>query len=67
MKGDLIKKIESLPEDFQKEVEHFVDFLKIKASEETVPLKTRKAGFAKGMFVMKDGFDDPLEDFKDYQ
>lgn len=67
MSSDLIKKIESLPEDLQEEVEHFVDFLKQKSNEATRILKTRKAGFAKGTFIMKEGFDDPLEDFKDYQ
>lgn len=67
MKNDLIKKIESLPESLQKEVEHFVDFLKTKENEEGDLVKTRKAGFAKGMFVIKEGFDEPLEDFKDYQ
>lgn len=67
MKSDLIKKIESLPEDFQKEVEHFVDFLTTKTTEDSTMARTRKAGFAKGIFVIKEGFDDPLHDFKDYQ
>lgn len=67
MENDLISKIESLPESLRKEVEDFIDFLKAKKSEETICDKTRKAGFAKGMFVIKEGFDDPLEDFKDYQ
>lgn len=67
MENDLISKIESLPESLRKEVEDFIDFLKAKKSEETVFGKTREAGFAKGMFVIKEGFDDPLEDFKDYQ
>lgn len=67
MKNDLIKKIESLPGELQKEVEDFVEFLKLKVNEEPVQQPTRKAGFAKGLFVVKEGFDDPVQDFKDYQ
>ncbi|MFT3949435.1 MAG: DUF2281 domain-containing protein [Agriterribacter sp.] len=67
MENDLIRKIESLPEALQKEVEDFVDFLKSKRHEENTLNKPRKAGFAKGMFAIKEGFDDPIEDFKDYQ
>lgn len=67
MKSDLIKKIESLPKNLQKEVENFIEYLKLKDESENALIKTRKAGFAKGMFTIKEGFDDPLEDFKDYQ
>lgn len=67
MKSDLIKKIEALPENLQKEVESFIECLKLKADGGGSLLKIRKAGFAKGMFTIKEGFDDPLEDFKDYQ
>ena len=31
------------------------------------PPRRRLAGFAKGMFEMRDDFNDPLEDFADYQ
>jgi len=46
----------------------FIEFLEQKypddnQSAEKPPLK---AGFMKGTFVMKEGFDDPLEDFKEY-
>ena len=67
MNSDLTKKIESLPEVLRKEVEDFVDFLNQKAKESPGIVKIRKAGFAKNMFLIKDGFDDPLEDFKAYQ
>ncbi|HTN07010.1 type II toxin-antitoxin system VapB family antitoxin [Agriterribacter sp.] len=67
MKSDLIKKIESLPKNIQKEVENFIEYLKLKDESGNALIKTRKAGFAKGMFIIKEGFDDPLEDFKDYQ
>ncbi len=67
MKNDLLKKIESLPKGLQKEVEDFVEFLQLKAENEANISKTRKAGFAKGTFIIKEGFDDPLEDFKEYR
>lgn len=42
----------------------FIEFLeqKAKKANKAVP----KFGSAKGMFVMHDDFDEPLEDFKDY-
>lgn len=61
----LYKKLASLPENLKKEVADFIDFLKtknIKSSERNKPI----FGSAKGMFVMKPDFDEPLEDFKDY-
>ena len=43
-------------------MEHFVEFLKNK--QNVKPLKKeREFGGAKGLFVIKDGFDDPIEDF----
>ena len=34
--------------------------------KDNTDIKKRKAGFAKGTFVMSDDFNAPLEDFKDY-
>jgi hypothetical protein len=31
------------------------------------PLKTRKFGLAKGDYLMREDFDEPLDDFNDYQ
>ena len=42
MKSDLIKKIESLPENLQKEVESFIECLKLKADGGGSLLKIRK-------------------------
>ena len=47
-----------------KEVDDFVEFLKSKEKKEKV--KERKFGCAKGLIVMHDDFDAPLEDFKEY-
>lgn len=65
----LIKKIHTLPESLKQEVLHFVQFLKQKQNVENEtekPRKKRKAGSAKGKYVMADDFDEPLEDFAEY-
>ncbi len=59
----LITKISSLPPSLLKEVNDFVDFLKSKKKNN---IKERKFGCAKGMILMHDDFDAPLEDFKEY-
>ena len=61
----LLTEISSLPSDMKKEVQDFVEFLKTKARKRK-PAKQRQFGAAKGFFVMRDDFDEPLEDFKDY-
>ena len=68
MKDQLIlEKVKKLQPAQQEEVLDFIEFLAQKyhdasPSAEKPPLK---AGFIKGTFVMKEGFDDPLKDFKD--
>ncbi|MDQ3087265.1 MAG: DUF2281 domain-containing protein [Acidobacteriota bacterium] len=65
----LIQEIHTLPENLKLEVLHFIQSLKQKQTEKTElekPRKKRKAGSAKGMFVMADDFDEPLEDFAEY-
>ncbi len=65
----LIQEIHTLPENLKLEVLHFIQSLKQKQTEKTElekPRKKRKAGSAKGMFVMADDFDEPREDFAEY-
>lgn len=67
----LIDEIHTLPENLKQEVLHFVQFLKQKQNietENTQPEKKRerKFGSAKGMFIMTEAFDEPLEDFAEY-
>ncbi len=64
----LIQEIQTLPESLKQEVLHFVQFLKQKQADKIEAKKPRKrqAGSAKGMFVMADDFDEPLEDFAEY-
>jgi len=47
-----------------KEVDDFVEFLKTKQKKDKI--KERKFGCAKGLIVMHEDFDAPLEDFKEY-
>jgi Protein of unknown function (DUF2281) len=62
----LFEKIEKLPPEKQAELDKIVDELLA-----SIPKKEEinKSGFGalKGMFVMSDDFDEPLEDFKDYE
>ncbi len=65
----LIQDYHSLSDNLKQEVIHFVQFLKQKQTAEVEtpkPRKKRQAGSAKGMFVMTDAFDEPLEDFAEY-
>ena len=58
-------KLASLPDDLKAEVADFIDFLLSKAKKKQKKNKP-KFGSAKGMFVIKPGFDEPLDDFKEY-
>lgn len=60
----LYTKISSFPNHLKLEVIDFIDFLKSKEKKEKV--KERKFGCAKGLILMHDDFDAPLEDFKEY-
>ncbi len=55
-------KLSTLPDPLKKEIDDFVDFLKMKVVEKK-STKIRKAGLAKGLVEMKEDFDEPLEDF----
>ena len=61
----LYKKISSLPDAKKKEVEAFIDAI-VNSSDKKNGTQKAKAGTGKGLFVIKPGFDDPLEDFKEY-
>ena len=71
----IIEKYNLLSDDYKKKFLKFIDFLsnmhkieeveKVKTDEEKKKDK-RIFGIAKGMFEMKDNFDEPLDEFKDY-
>ncbi len=63
----LYTKISSLPLNMKKEVMDFVDFLETKKKSSGIKVKKERIfGYAKNSIVIKQGFDDPLEDFKVY-
>lgn len=64
----LYSKLAMLPEGMKLEVSDFIDSLygKLKKGKDIEPINQPKFGSAKGLFVMHDDFDAPLEDFKDY-
>jgi hypothetical protein len=61
----LYKKLASLPENLKAQVADFIDFL-LHKNKQSGSSKKPKFGSGKGMFKIKPGFNDPLEDFKDY-
>ncbi|MFB2118765.1 DUF2281 domain-containing protein [Parapedobacter sp. 2B3] len=64
----LYKKLNHLPDTMKAEVADFIEFLeqKAKKGKKKVDKPVPKFGSAKGLFVMHNDFDEPLEDFKDY-
>ena len=65
--ADLFLKINSLPAEMRKEVEAFLERL-LKRYKQDGPDEHKGGvpGVAKGRIVIKDDFDEPLEDFKPY-
>ena len=61
----LYKKIASLSDELKSEVEDLIDFLKSK-SESKEAKHFPKFGSGRGVFIIKDDFDEPLDDFKEY-
>jgi hypothetical protein len=69
LSNELISTLDKLPESLQLEVLHYAEFLAEKYVTDiraTHPVKRRQAGTMKGMFVMSEDFDAPLEELKDY-
>ena len=71
----IMEKYNLLSDDSKKKFLKFIDFLSnMHKIEEVEKVKTddeknkdkRIFGIAKGMFEMKDNFDEPLDEFKDY-
>ncbi len=62
----LYTKLSNLPANLKSEVADFIDFMKFKSEKNSLKIKRRIAGKAKGMISMKENFDDPVEGFKEY-
>lgn len=61
----LYSKLKELPENLKSEVLDFINFLLSKSRNSKNPA-IPTFGSGKGMFVMNDDFDEPLDDFKEY-
>lgn len=61
----LYTRINSMPDIIRKEILDYMEFL-IKKYKTKKDQKHPKAGCMKGIFTIKDDFDEPLEDFKEY-
>jgi len=60
----LYTKISSLPESLKSEV---IDYIKFNSSRrKKAAKKSRFFGYAKDSIIIKPGFDDHIEDFKEY-
>lgn len=64
----LYSKLSALPEHLKVEVADFIEFLatKYQANQPTLSDLKPRFGSGKGMFIMHDDFDEPLEDFNEY-
>lgn len=76
----ILNKYISLPENLQQEVADFIDFLttryqqpkqakgdeKYKAGNKKRKKRKSNFGSARGLIIIKNDFDEPLEDFKEY-
>lgn len=65
----IAQRIAALETEKQEMVETFIAFLEQQNKSKptlTDSLPPLKAGFLKGTFVMREDFDEPLDDFKEY-
>lgn len=65
LSSSLLSKFNSLPDELKRQALDFLDRL-FKKSEQEKKKGKRKFGTAKGKIIIKHGFDDPLDEFKDY-
>lgn len=63
----ILHKLNSLPDGKRREAVDFIEFLsdKHKKSSQMQTPKRPVFGSGKGLFIIPDDFDEPLEDFKD--
>lgn len=61
----LYHQLSLLPDKLKQEVKNFIEFLQHKEKLQK-PIKKRQFGCAKGKIKILEGFDEPLEDFKEY-
>lgn len=61
----LYTKLLALHKELKKEVSDFIDSLKSQINNSNGS-KKRSSGLAHGLIKMKDNFDDPIDEFKEY-
>jgi len=62
----LYSQIMKMPAEMRKKVAEYIESLLNTPQSQPPKKKKMIPGLAKGMIIMKDNFDDPIEDFKDY-
>ncbi|MBF0103281.1 MAG: DUF2281 domain-containing protein [Desulfobacterales bacterium] len=64
----ILSMLNNLPEEFKQEALNFIEFLSVKYKNKLQKqrLKVPEFGSCKGLFIIPDNFDEPLDDFKDY-
>lgn len=65
----ILSKLNKLPDNLRREAIDFIDFLSEKyerEKKEKPACKSRIFGSSRGLFIIPDDFDEPLEDFKEY-
>jgi hypothetical protein len=69
LQDTILSKINELPEKYQMEVLDFSEFLLSKVIHNKNIIRIERGGFGarKNDYIMADDFDEPLEDFKEYQ
>ncbi len=70
MDNTIFQKYNYLPLELRKEVADFIEFLVQKYQQNLVkeppPKRPSQFGSAKGLIVMSDDFNEPLEEFQEY-
>jgi hypothetical protein len=62
----LYSQLIKMPLEMRKKVAAYIESLMKQTPPNPSPKKKMIPGLAEGMIIMKDNFDDPIEDFKDY-
>ena len=70
MDNSLLQKYNYLPSELRKEVADFIEFLLQKYQQKQAivmpPKRPSNFGSAKGLIIMSDDFNEPLEEFQEY-
>ena len=64
----MVSMLNNLPEELKQEASDFIEYLSVKYKKK-IQKQSRKVptfGSCKGLFIIPDDFDEPLEDFKEY-